>query len=96
MEEELERLESKVKNRLQEVENYSVAMEFVTDYKKANARMFWIIIVILIMWFLTIGYLVYVLNDTSVVETTETTQEVTDVDTKNGNVVNNGDVYGED
>ena len=86
----------KVEKKMKEIEEESVAMEFVKDYKAINARMFWIIIVILIMWFLTIGYLVYVLNDTSVVETTETTQEVTDVDTVNGNIVNNGDVYGED
>jgi len=86
----------KVEQKMKQIEQESVAMEFLKDYKKANARMFWIIIIVLIMWFLTIGYLVYVLNDTSVVETTETTQEVTDVDTINGNVVNNGDVYGED
>ena len=45
------------------------------------------------MWFATIGYLVYVLNDIGVIE--ETTQEITDFDTINGNVVNNGDIYGE-
>ena len=44
------------------------------------------------MWFLTIGYLVYVLND---VGTIETTQEISDVETIGGNVVNNGDMYGE-
>lgn len=86
----------KVEKKMKEIEQESVAMEFVKDYKATNARMFWIIIVILVMWFLTIGYLVYVLNDTSVVETTETTQEVTDVDTVNGNIVNNGDIYDED
>jgi hypothetical protein len=35
-----------------------------------------------------------VLNDTGTIEET-TTQEVSEVDTINGNVVNNGDVYGE-
>jgi len=37
--------------------------------------------------------LVYILND---IGTTTTTQEVSDIDTINGSVVNNGDVYGED
>ena len=41
----------------------SFALEMLQDYKKANKRQFIIIIVILAMWFLTIGYLVYLLND---------------------------------
>ena len=40
-----------------------LALELLSDYKKANKRQFIIIIVILIMWFLTIGYLVYVLKE---------------------------------
>lgn len=52
-----------------------LALELLSDYKKANKRQFVIIIVILVMWFLTIGYLVYVLNDIGTIETT--TQEVT-------------------
>ena len=44
------------------------------------------------MWFATIGYLAYVLND---IGTIETTQEISDVESIGGNVVNNGDVYGE-
>lgn len=75
------------------MENESLAMGLLKDYKKTNKRQFIIILVILTMWFATIGYLVYVLNDIGVIE--ETTQEITDFDTINGNVVNNGDVYGE-
>ena len=41
----------------------SFASEILQDYKKANKRMFIIIIVLLVMWLLTIGYLVYTLND---------------------------------
>jgi len=73
-------------------ENKSFAMELLGDYKKANKRMFVVILVILGMWFATIGYLVYILND---IEYVETTQEVSDFDTINGNIVNNGDIYGE-
>ncbi len=73
-------------------ENKSFAMELLGDYKKANKRMFVVILVILGMWFATIAYLVYILND---IEYVETTQEVSDFDTINGNIVNNGDIYGE-
>lgn len=55
-----------------------LALELLADCKKANKRQFIIIIVILIMWFLTIGYLVYVLNDIGTIETS--TQEITDVE----------------
>lgn len=49
-------------------------MELLTDQKKQNKRQFIIILVILGMWFATIGYLVYVLNDigTTTEETTTT------------------------
>ena len=76
------------------VEETSFAMDLLKDYKKQNKRQFIIILVILGMWFVTIGYLVYVLNDIGTIEET-TTQEVTDIDTINGSVVNKGDVYGE-
>ena len=83
-----------IKKELEEVREESFAMELLKDYKKANKRQFIIILVILTMWFATIGYLVYVLNDIGVIEET-TTQEVTDIDTVNGSIVNDGDVYGE-
>lgn len=86
--EDVEKLEQKA-NSIEK----SFAFEFLTDYKKTNKRLFVIILVILGMWFATIGYLVYTLNDIGV---TETTQEITDFDTINGNVVNNGDIYGYD
>lgn len=83
-----------IKKELNEIKEESFAMELLRDYKKANKRQFIIILVILTMWFATIGYLVYVLNDIGVIEET-TTQEVTDIDTVNGSIVNDGDVYGE-
>lgn len=71
-----------------------LALELLSDYKKANKRQFVIIIVILVMWFLTIGYLVYVLNDIGTIETS--TQEVTqEADKGNNNYIgNNGDING--
>lgn len=57
-----------MKKEVQEVKEQSLAMELLSDYKKANKRQFIIILVVLIMWFITIGYLVYVLNDIGTIE----------------------------
>lgn len=81
------------KEEIQELKEQSLAMELLHQSKKTNKRQFIVILVILSMWFITIGYLVYILNDISSVETT--TQEVSDIETIGGSVVNNGDVYGE-
>lgn len=75
-----------------EENNTSFAMDLLKDYKKQNKRQFIIILVILGMWFVTIGYLVYVLNDIGTIE--ETTQEVTqESDNGNNNFIgNDGDI----
>ena len=81
-----------MKSKVAEVKSQSLAMELLSDYKKANKRQFIIILLILTMWFLTMAYLVYVLND---IETVETTQQIEGVNTIENSNVNNGDVYGE-
>lgn len=81
-----------MRKEVNEVKEQSLAMDLLNDYKKQNKRQFVIILIILGMWFCTIGYLIYVLNDIGV---EETTQEVTDVNTIGGSVVNKGDIYGE-
>ena len=85
----------KMREEVVEIEKQeeSFAKEILSDYKKQNKRLFIILIIVLIMWFATIGYLVYIMNDIGV-ETT--TQEITDFDTINGNITNKGDVYGQD
>lgn len=68
----------------------SLAMELLSDLKKTNKRQFITIIIILVMWFLTIGYLIYVLNDFTTVETTTT---VTQDNAENNNYIgNDGDI----
>lgn len=80
-----------IKKELEEVREESFAMELLRDYKKANKRQFIIILVILTMWFATIGYLVYVLNDIGVIEETTTiTQE--NADGYNNYIGNDGDI----
>lgn len=88
--EDLEQIEKRVEN----VEMQSFAMMLLKDYKKQNKRLFIIIITILIMWFLTVGYLVYILNDIGTIETS--TQEIQDVETIENSNITNGEMYGED
>lgn len=85
-----------MKKEVEEIQEESFAMELLKDQKKQNKRQFIIILVILGMWLTTIGYLVYVLNDIGTTTEETTTQEVTDFDTINGNIVNKGDINGED
>ena len=75
----------KVKKKVDNIEETSLAWEIVKDGERRNKRQCIIILVILCMWFSTIGYLVYILNDIGVEEiaTQETTQKVTQ-DNNNG------------
>lgn len=82
----------KIEKKAEKLEKNSFAMELLEDYKKANKRMFIALILVLFMWFATIGYLVYVLND---IGTIETSQEIEDVDTIENSNITNGDMYGE-
>lgn len=79
-----------LKKELEEIKEESFATEILRDYKKANKRQFIIILVILGMWFATIGYLVYVLNDIEVSETLETI-DIDDVDNIDNSHIEIGD-----
>ena len=84
---------NKIENNLEKIQKNSYAIEILGDYKKSNQRLFTIILVILTMWFLTIGYLVYVLNDVGTEEITETydvDQSIEDMDSMGDNTINNG------
>lgn len=71
-----------IKHQVEEIQEESLAYSLLRDYKRQTKRQFIIILVILVMWFATIGYLVYILNDIGV-ETTTT--ETYDMNTENGN-----------
>ena len=77
-----------VKKEVNELREKGFALELLSDFKKQNKRQFIIILVILGLWFLTIGYLVYVLNDIGTIETS--TQEIEDVETINNSSISNG------
>ena len=52
-----------MKKEVKEMQEESLAMSLLKDYKKQNKRQFIVILVIMIMWFATVGYLIYILND---------------------------------
>lgn len=91
-----------MKKEVQEIKEQSLAMELLKDSKRANKRLaisFTIVLAfILTLWFATICYLVYILNDIGMEEiTTETTtQEISDVETIDSSYIINGDNYGKD
>ena len=59
-----------MKKEVKEIQEESLAMSLLHDYKMQNKRQFIVILVILGMWFATIGYLIYILNDIEVETTT--------------------------
>lgn len=72
------------------MEDKSFAMELLGDLKRANKRMFIIWICTFFGLLISVGYIVYLLNDISVVETTEVIQD--NADGYNNYVGNDGDI----
>lgn len=65
----------KINANEKKIQQNSYALEILKDYKTGFNRWHTLAIVFLILWLATIGYLFYVLNDTTIVDTTEITQE---------------------
>lgn len=85
------------KKELNELKEHSLAMEILREQKKSNKRLFAALIVVLCMWFVTIGYLVYVLNDIGKYD--EQTIDIEDVEViDNSHIKIGDDIYqvGED
>ena len=88
-----------IKKEFQEVKNQSFAFELLQDARKTNKRQFIVILVILTMWFASIGLFIYYINTTGY----EVTTESTEVENESGNAnacvgdnCNNGEInYGE-
>lgn len=81
-----------MRKEVQAVREQSFTMELLKDFKTQNKRQFIIILVVLLMWFATIGYLVYVLNDIGYEEVT--TEENIDMDAEGNNNYIGGDNSG--
>ena len=87
-----------VKQQINEVREQTLASEILSDYKKTNKRQFIIILVILTMWFASIGLFIYYINTTGYEVTTESTEVENDSGNANacvGDNCNNGEInYG--
>lgn len=61
-----------IRNEVHELQEQSLALELLKDYKKQNKRQFVIILVILGMFTALLGYTIYLLNDFGVSTETDT------------------------
>lgn len=61
-----------IRNEVHELQEQSLALELLKDYKKQNKRQFIIILVILGMFTALLGYTIYLLNDFGVSTETDT------------------------
>lgn len=77
-----------IKAEVNTLKDESLAMEILKDYKKSTKRLFTILTIVIVLWFITIGYLVYVLNDR--VKETDTI-EVEDVESIDNSHIKIGD-----
>lgn len=74
------------------MENNTFAMEILSDLKKQNKRIFITLIIVLIMWFTTIGIFVYYVKTTSYEDEYTTELETNTKDFGNGSINIDGDV----
>ena len=95
---DLEHLEEKIKHNTDKIEHNSQkihqntgALEILKTFKSDSNKFFimWVITFIALLGSLL--YIVYLLNDIAVVETN---QKINDVETIGGDIVNNGDING--
>ena len=87
-----------MKKELEEVRSESFAMELLKDYKKTNKRKDIIIIILMLLWFATIGIFVYHIETTGYEVITETAEVENDNGNANacvGDNCNNGVINGE-
>ena len=68
------------------------ALEILKAFKSDSNKFFIMWIITFFALLLSLMYIVFLLND---ITSVETTQEIKDIETIDGNVVNNGDIYGE-
>ena len=86
---------AKVEKKINTIEQESFAMEMLKDQKKQNKRIFVILLIVLCMWFATIVYLVYILNDIGTIQEETRTQEIESSGIEYSDIIN-GDYYDKD
>lgn len=95
IEENIKKLEKKVEKQSLAMELLEFSKEQNRQLEKTNKRLIVVLIVILVLWFATIGAFLYYINTTGYVETDEYSQEIKDIDSVNNSKIINGDEYGE-
>lgn len=81
-----------LQKELGDIKQESFAMEMLKYSKKQNKILFVIILILLVFWFATGSYLIWVLNDIGVEEiTTEESYEVQQEADRNNNYINGSD-----
>lgn len=90
---------NEARKSLEDLEKQSFAYEMLSDQRKQNKRIFAIWIITFVAFIGLLGYTIYLLNDFTVVETTEEKYDITQDSgdggnnnfvNGNGNEVNNG------
>lgn len=76
------------------MEEKGLALELLSDYKRANKRLFILIIIILSMWFASIGAFVYYIKTTGYEVITETAETEGEGHACVGDNCNNGVING--
>ena len=79
----------KIGDNEKRIQQNSYALDILKDYKHGSKRLFITLIIVLFMWFATIGYLVYVLQSIDYVS--EDTIEIQDVETIDNSHIKIGD-----
>ena len=72
-------------------EQKSIAMQVVEILKTQAQRWFFCWLITFVVSVCLVIYIIYMLNDTAVIETTETTQEITDVYSIDNSTITNGE-----
>lgn len=72
-------------------ERKSLAMQFVDTLKEFNKRLFLVWLITFAALTSLVVYTIYLLNDIAVIETTETTQEITDIYSIENSTITNGE-----
>lgn len=86
---QLDENSKKIIENMNRVHQNSGAIEILKDFKDDNKRIFIVLLIVLFMWFFTIGYLVYTLNDIKTISSD--TIEIEDVETIDNSHIKIGD-----
>lgn len=71
----IEQNSEKINDNSNRIQQNSYALDILKDYKKGFNRWHTIALIFMILWILTVGYLVYTLNDIGTIDETTVTQD---------------------